>query len=142
MESLKIIKAFERFRILSKEEKRLFFEAVFFLFYSKVLLLMPFRFCIKKLAQNNDRNEIMSPDTLTEIRNAVRRANRLAWWQNICLVKSFAARFMLQRRGISSVMYYGLKIKNKKLEAHAYVLADGIYITPKGSDDFKVIHTI
>ncbi len=83
------------------------------------------------------------PEFLRQIRNAVSRANKTAIWKNICLVKSFAARFMLQRRRIPSIMYLGLQINKegeKKLNAHAWLIADDIVITPK-LQDFKEIYS-
>ncbi|MBE0650715.1 MAG: lasso peptide biosynthesis B2 protein [Bacteroidales bacterium] len=80
---------------------------------------------------------------LIEIRKAIRRANKLAFWKNICLVKSVAARFMLQRRKIDSVMYLGLQFKDKKeLIAHAWLIADDIQITPKGNINYKEIFSV
>jgi len=83
-----------------------------------------------------------NPEFVRKVRNAISRANKTASWKNICLVKSFAARFMLQRRRIGSVMYLGLQLGDgKKLHAHAWLIAEDIIITPKGSD-FKEIYSI
>lgn len=83
-----------------------------------------------------------SSSELCRIRDAVRRANKLAFWKNICLVKSFAARFMLQKRKIRSEMFYGLMIKDKKLEAHAWLIAGDVEITPKGNKEIKAIYKV
>lgn len=132
-----------KFLKLSSEEKELLAEAVFFLFFSKVLLFLPFRTCIKRLKPANSQNGKPEAIELRKIQTAVRRANKLACWKNICLVKSFAARFMLQRRNIGSVMYYGLQLKDgKKLIAHAWLVADNLYITPKGSVEYKEIFKV
>ena len=86
---------------------------------------------------------ITDPIQLIKIRIAVARANKLAFWKNVCLVKSFAARFMLQRRNIGSVMYLGLQYKNEKeLVAHAWLIANEIFITPKGRTQYKEIFSI
>lgn len=80
---------------------------------------------------------------LKKIRYAVSRANKLAFWKNICLVKSFAARFILQRRGIASILYLGLQFKNgKELFAHAWLVSGEFYVTPKGITDYKKIYSI
>ncbi len=84
----------------------------------------------------------LNSEFLRKVRNAISRANKTAIWKNICLVKSFAARFMLQRRGIGSMMYLGLQLGDeKKLHAHAWLIAEDIIITPKGSK-FKEIYSI
>lgn len=127
---------------LPVEEKRLLLEAVLFIFFAKLFLLLPFRFCTKWLKPAEEMSRKAAPETLLKIRNAVSRANKLAFWKNICLVKSFAARFMLQRRGIGSVMYLGLQMRGEKeLLAHAWLISQDIIITPKGSN-FKEIYSI
>ena len=134
-----------KFIKLAKEDKKLFFEALFFLWFSKILLLlMPFKTCIKFLKPAEKMNTQPTPEFLRNVRNAVSRANKTALWKNICLVKSFAARFMLQRRGIPSVMYLGLQIdkeSEKKLNAHAWLISEDITITPKGPA-FKEIYSV
>lgn len=128
---------------LPKDEKLLLFEAVFLLFFSKVFLLLPFRYCIKRLRPAGEMGVTNDPLLLTKIRDAVTRANRLAFWENICLVKSFAARLMLHRRNIGSVMYLGLQFRNgKELVAHAWLISAEIYITSKGRTDYKEIYSI
>lgn len=134
---------FEKFVQLSIKEKKLLMEAVFFLFFSKILLCLPFRLCIKCIEPHKEMEVQPSIYELVLIRQAVNRANKLAFWKNICLVKSFAARFMLQRRGITSVMYLGLQFRNEKeLFAHAWVVSDGFCVTTKGTINYKKIYSI
>lgn len=79
---------------------------------------------------------------LKEVHIAVERANKIAFWSNVCLVKSFAARIMLQRRGIASSIYLGVTIKDgKELAAHAWLISDGVYVTPRGDSAFKEIYS-
>lgn len=118
-------------------------EAVFFLFFSKVFLFMPFRVCVKWLEPGGKMEGKSDAFKLIGISKAIRRANRLAFWKNICLVKSVAARFMLQRRKIGSVMYLGLQFKNKKeLIAHAWLVSNDIQITPKGNTNYREIFSV
>jgi hypothetical protein len=135
---------FDQFIKLSGEEKILFLEALFLLYCSKIILLvLPFNSCLKLLNPANEKLIHGEVDFLIKIKKAVRRANRLAFWKNICLVKSFAARFMLQRRGIGSEMFLGLQFKNEKeLIAHAWLVSGEIEITPKMTSKFKEIYKI
>jgi len=82
-------------------------------------------------------------EVLHDIRCAVTRANRLAFWANICLVKSLAARMMLQRRNIGSTLYLGLlKNQEKDLVAHAWLMAGGVCITPKGDPGYQIMYRV
>lgn len=137
------MKFLRKFIQLPGDEKLLLFEAVVLLFFSKVFLLFPFRYCIRRLRPEAEMRGTPDPLMLTKIHDAVARANRLALWKNVCLVKTFAARFMLQRRNIGSVMYLGLQLKNgKELVAHAWLVSAEMFITPKGKSDYKEIFSI
>jgi hypothetical protein len=132
-----------KFFKLSVNEKLLFFEAVFFLFFSKVFLYLPFRFCIKGFKPAESLNQSADLQQLKKIHDAVVRANKLSFWKNICIVKSFAGRFMLQRRNIGSVMYLGLQFKNgKQLIAHAWLVSNGYFVTARGRLKFKEIFSV
>ncbi|PHR68772.1 MAG: hypothetical protein COA67_12430 [Lutibacter sp.] len=122
------------------DEKILLLEAVFFLFFSKIFLFLPFKFCVSKAKNKDEQGEVLTFIELKKIRNSVYRANKLAFWKNICLVKSFAARFMLLRRNVHSKMYLGLEFKNnKELLAHAWLVSNDFQITPKGKKKYKEI---
>ncbi len=132
-----------KFLRLTGREKKLFIEAVFFLFFSKVFLFLPFRICVKWIEPSGKTRKKADEKKLIEIRKAIRRADKLSFWKNVCLVKSVAARFMLQRRKIGSEMYLGLQFKNKKeLIAHAWLISDDVYITPKGTIPYKEIFSV
>jgi hypothetical protein len=127
---------FSNYLGLSTKEKKLFLEAVFFLFLSKALLILPFRICMKTMKSPELFKAFADVTVLEAIKTAVYRANMLACWHNICLVKSMAARFMLQRRKIDSTFYLGLrKNKSEKMAAHAWVTSGGFQVTPKGEVD-------
>lgn len=81
--------------------------------------------------------------TLVRVSRAVARADRLACWENRCLVKSLAARFMLQNRQIGSVLCLGLQVKQEKeLAAHAWLESGGVFVTPRGDKAFKEIYKV
>jgi hypothetical protein len=117
-------------------EKLHFFEAAILLFSAKLLLtLFPFKFCIKTIRKTNDRDDIPDQNKLINIRTALQRANRLAFWKNVCLVQSFAGKWMLQRRGIKSELYIGVNFdEKKKFMAHAWLKSGGLEITHDGGD--------
>lgn len=144
MNAMKTVRVIRRFFRLPADEMKLFLEAVFLLYYSKVLfLLFPFRFCIGILKPAARMDVTPDPEVARKIRLAVTRANRLAFWKNICLVKSFAARLMLQRRKIGSVLYLGLQLKGgKELVAHAWLMVGDFVVTPKLSSRYKEIFSI
>ena len=129
------MKLLQKFFRLPVNEMLLFAEAISFLYLSKtMLLLLPFKICIRTV-QSKRLNGNADNNTLKSIKSAIRRANKLALWKNVCLVQSFAASWMLQRRGIKSTFMIGVKHDStKKLVAHAWLLTDNFEIVPKGDE--------
>ena len=126
---------FQKFFDLPANEKMLFCEALFFLFLAKgMLVVLPFRLCLGTIRTcrniKNPANKKPAP-----VKLAISRASRLASWKNICLVQSFAARWMLQRRKISSTLSIGVRHdQNNNLMAHAWLTVDDFEIVPRGGD--------
>ena len=136
------MRLFHRFIEISFKEKTLFIEALLFLLYSKILIsIFPFKTCIRRFKSVEQINDNIDISTLMNIRTAIARANILVFWKNVCLVNSFAARMMLQRRGIASIIHLGLRYKNStNMEAHAWLMVGNTNITPKGEEKYKEIY--
>ena len=65
-----------------------------------------------------------------EIGWAVTRAARYVPFKAVCLPQAMAARVMLKRRGVKSVMHFGAaKGTEKPLDAHAWLDAAGVEVT-------------
>jgi hypothetical protein len=61
---------------------------------------------------------------------AVTRAARYVPFKAVCLPQAMAARAMLKRRGVQSVMHFGAaKGSDKPLDAHAWLDAAGVEVT-------------
>ena len=72
-----------------------------------------------------------------EIGWAVTRASRHVPFRAVCLPQAIAARMMLARRGIASVMHFGAaKGRDKPIDAHAWLDAAGVEVTgfPVGAE--------
>ena len=72
---------------------------------------------------------VRKPPPAPEARNRVRRqvrwaivtAARRVPWRALCIQQGLAAQFMLRRRGIPSVLYYGAALREGDLKAHVWV---------------------
>ena len=137
------MKHLARFIKISFHQKALLIEAILLLLVSKLLLTMlPFRLNKKLFKKNEKRLKQANIQQLKEIQLSIERAGKIAFWSNVCLVKSFAARIMLQRRGIASVIFLGVQLKGgKEISAHAWLLSNGIFVTPRGDSAFKEIYS-
>ncbi|HXD45248.1 MAG TPA: lasso peptide biosynthesis B2 protein [Pseudolabrys sp.] len=65
-----------------------------------------------------------------EIGWAVTRASRHVPFDAVCLPQAIAARMMLKRRGVASVLHFGARAgRDRPLEAHAWLDAAGVEVT-------------
>jgi Transglutaminase-like superfamily len=60
---------------------------------------------------------------------AVTRSARYLPFKAVCLPQAMAARVMLKRRGVASVMHFGAARGRDKLDAHAWLDAAGVEVT-------------
>ena len=124
-------------------EKLFLLEAVYYLLYFKTYLCFhSFHSCIKKIKIQDIE---MKPDIelLKRLKVAVRRGNKLAIWDNKCLVCSLAARKMLEKRNISSTLHLGVRYANEhKMEAHAWLTVGDFYMTPNTDNSYKEIYQL
>jgi hypothetical protein len=66
---------------------------------------------------------------------AVTRAARHVPFSAVCLPQAMAARIMLKRRGVDSVLHFGARIgqdkigQDKPIDAHAWLDAAGVEVT-------------
>jgi hypothetical protein len=120
-------------------EKLLFWEALFFTWLAKMMLLVfPFRICVRMIKKGKYSVE---PDLklLRSVKSAINRADKVTVWKNTCLVQSFAARWMLNRRKVSSDFVIGVKHdETKEVRAHAWLTVKDFEIVPKGDDYITV----
>ena len=132
---------FSKFNRLGFREKLLFLEALGFLYLAKLmLLLLPFRWCLALIRERGLLDRQPLQEDLLQIKRAVGRANRLAFWKNVCLVQSVAARWMLRRRKIHSEVIFGVKPgeESSPIMAHAWVVSHGMEVVNQGGE-YKIL---
>ncbi len=131
-----------RFRQVGHRRRTLVIEAVACLLMARLaLIFIPFQ----KLARRLGRFVAPSDPRVVEARTAgarqqaalateigwaVTRAARHVPFKAVCLPQAMAARMMLRRRGIGSVMHFGATTGTEKpLNAHAWLDAAGVEVT-------------
>lgn len=83
-----------------------------------------------RAAQARICGSIEQAATATDIGWAVTRAARYVPFRAVCLPQAMAARLMLKRRGIASVLHFGGgKGQRTPYEAHAWLDAAGVEVT-------------
>lgn len=120
--------------------RALLLEACVWLLLSRLaLVLIPFPVLARRMGafmRPEDARALQAPAIpeqaalASEIGWAVTRAARHVPFRAVCLPQAIAARIMLARRGVRSVLHFGaMKGKEKALDAHAWLDASGVEVT-------------
>jgi hypothetical protein len=109
--SLPIVTILRKFWRLPWHNRLLVLEATFSLAVAGfAIALLPFRHVGRLAARPTGRPEPPQQNRLPKVRSvrwAVIAAARQVPWHAMCFQRGLAAQFMLRRRGIPSVLYYG-----------------------------------
>jgi len=127
-----------KLRRLGWARRGLLIEAVLWLAIAKLaLFVVPFSKLARRMGTivppipaPADDTSSEHADIAREVGWAVTRAARHAPFTAVCLPQAMAARLMLHRRGVSSVLHFGASTGGQKpLEAHAWLDAAGVEVT-------------
>ncbi len=92
---------------------------------SLAIALLPFR-RVAAAASAPGRGPLRAdPETVRRTRSAVTGWSRRVPWRAVCFQKGLAVHWMLRRRGIPSVLLYGVRHDVDGLAAHVWVDVDG-----------------
>ena len=131
-----------RFSRLSRKDRILTYEAAATLWFARLwLVLMPFRKVAERLGTSYPAatpNSVLAPTsreqdaTAEQIGEAVRRASKNVPYKAVCIQQAVAAKIMLARRGIPSVMHFGVgrtEDEDEKMRAHAWLATANVEVT-------------
>jgi hypothetical protein len=138
--SRSIRRPLRRFAQVGNRRRALVVEAVACLLLARLgLIFVPFPKLARRLGHfvpPSDpraaaaRGRTAQAATAEEIGWAVTRSARYVPFKAVCLPQAMAARVMLKRRGVSSVMHFGAaRGEDKPLDAHAWLDAAGVEVT-------------
>jgi len=105
-----------------------FAEASAMLALAAVLIpLLPFKLLVRTLAWGGaDPAKHERPQPLAaRLTLAVERASRRMPWRTVCFHRGLATHWMLRRRGLESILHYGVGHGEGRLGAHVWVSLDG-----------------
>ena len=123
--------ALRKWRGLAWPDRALLCEAVFLLALARVAIAaLPFRWLVRLLGRGDSAAAPLAdmPEALiTRVRWAVIAGAGRVPWRAVCFQQGVAAHWMLRRRGVPSVLYYGTAPDAAKgLAAHVWVRAGAL----------------
>jgi Transglutaminase-like superfamily len=137
-----VVRKLRRFGQVGGRRRALLIEAAIWLLLARVALLaVPFPTLARRLGAfvppTDERVTLAGRDAslrdaqlAEEIGWATVRAARHVPFKAVCLPQAMAARIMLGRRGVASVLHFGAaKGRDRPIDAHAWLDAAGIEVT-------------
>jgi hypothetical protein len=130
-----------RFAQVGARRRALLLEAAVFLLAARAaLMVVPFPSLARRLGEfvppddprvrKSEPGRARDAEVAAEVGWAVTRAARHLPFEAVCLPQAMAARVMLKRRGVASVMHFGAaKGTDKPLDTHAWLDAVGVEVT-------------
>ncbi|HEX8222685.1 MAG TPA: lasso peptide biosynthesis B2 protein [Allosphingosinicella sp.] len=92
---------------------------------SMAIALLPFRKVAAAASARGRRKARGDAETVRRVRGAVNGWGRRVPWKAVCFQRGLALHWMLRRRGIRSVLLYGVGHREDGLAAHVWVDVDG-----------------
>lgn len=123
----------------------LLLEALFYLGWARILVLMPFSKVAPTLGTPMHETSAIQVETnriaLRRVASAIDLMSKYTLWDSKCLVRAIAGMKMLNRRQIESTLYLGTaKDESMKMIAHAWLRSGLFYVTGKeGMEKFTVV---
>lgn len=130
----------------SKQEIGLFLEAWIFIALARLcILILSFGDLMKLIGRPILHQSINEPNKMLNeyfsYNQAIERASRYSFWRTKCFEQAVTAKWMLDRRGKTTYLYFGVKKDPlEKLMAHAWLTCDGEIATGGNmASDFVII---
>jgi hypothetical protein len=92
---------------------------------SLAIALLPFRRVAAAASARGRRAARTDDEIVRRVRSAVQAWGRRVPWRAVCFQKGLAVHWMLRRRGIRSVLLYGVRRDGDGLAAHVWIDVDG-----------------
>jgi hypothetical protein len=128
------VRQLARFFTLHRSQQIALAEAVLSLGVARLFLLLPFRWLVRLIGRPRavtDRpNRMLESNerfAASAVRSAILRTSGRLPWPSNCLVRAWAARMMLRRRGLRSALHLGVRGGSAtELSAHAWLTCGDI----------------
>lgn len=134
-------------RELAPDRRRLLIEGALRLTWYKVALyVLPFRWIAPRLGRPADPSApsptVEQLDAAKRVTWAIKIAARNLPWHSRCLVRAVAAKVMLQRRGLPSTLYLGMRREaDLEVSSHAWLRVGELSLIGGPSADYTVLAT-
>ena len=136
----------KKYKNISKTERQILNQIFFWLIYGFVLArFIPLRWFSSMLGEFRKENQMMlnieQKETIRLVKKNIRRLKKRLPWKVKCFEEAIAAKKVLEKWGVKSTLYLGVKKDEKeKMMAHAWLTAGEEKIAgEKGYKKFTVV---
>lgn len=111
-----------------------------------VVIFFPFRFIAKLLGnhqvESTEKIPVFQQEVGRKIGKTIRKISTYTPFRSLCFEQALTSKFMLNLRGISSTIYFGVAKEASNLKAHAWVRSGHHTLTGnKDKDQFIIVST-
>lgn len=137
----------QRLRDLHPRQRLLLAEAfVVLAATSAAIKFLPFRRVVAAAAREPSLRISpgwQEPEVIRQVRWAVDRIATLVPWRSVCFQKGLAAHVLLRRRGVKSLLHYGVRrAPDGEMGAHVWVTVEGMAVVGgKEAPEFTCLAT-
>lgn len=110
---------------------------------SLAIRILPFRTVVEAVASSPlSRRGGAGADNLLDLRRALDACVRRVPWRAVCFQQGLALHLMLRRRGVDSLLHYGVAKTGEGVSAHVWISHDGeILLGGEGIDGHVCLAT-
>ncbi len=132
-----------KYNKLQSSEKKLFFECLILSFKIRFLIkFYPMKKYASKLGVENklpEKSNTVNIEQLKPFIITVKRVSRNSFWRTKCFEEAFTLKKLIEKRGFTSTIYFGVAKETTDLKAHAWLeIGDTVIIGGKGYEQYTV----
>jgi len=138
-----VIGIINKYNKLQSSEKKLFLECLILSFRIRFLIkFYPMKKYAYKLGVENqlpEESNAVNTEQLKPFIITVKRVSRNSFWRTKCFEEAFTLKKLIEKRGFTSTIYFGVAKTTTDLKAHAWLkIGDTVIIGGKGYEQYTV----
>lgn len=127
-------------RLRTRDGRQVLIAASALAWVNLALKILPFNRAITIGSMRIRQRRGLNQDRVREWAAAVSRAARLVPWRAVCIHQGLALQWLLRKRGVPAILFYGTKFEDGELTAHVWVkVGERVVIGEEGSTHFHVM---
>lgn len=140
----KLFKLIKKYLTYSNKEKLLIIKAFFITGICNLIInRIPIKKYNKLLGKKGEESDMViskdAEEKAEKIGDIINMVSRHTPWHSECFVKAMTAQILLKQHEIGSTLYMGVRRKNSKMTAHAWVRSGKVSVVGGNGNGYTVV---